>query len=65
MSKYNVIVKVSSDQWLKYVVNDLLLFTKFLDKKFSTWLYFNVYEYKTREHLASFQQKNRPKKSKI
>lgn len=64
-SKYNVIVKYSSDKYLKYIVTDLVLFTKFLDKKFKGWLYFNVYDYKTREHLSSFQQTNRPIQSKI
>ena len=63
--KYNVIVKSSSEKYLKYKVTDLLLFTEFLDKKFNGWLYFNVYDYKTREHLGSFQQTNRPKKRKI
>lgn len=62
--KYKVIVKVENDKFIKYNVNNLLLFTKFLDEHFSNWRWFNVYDY-TQEgrgtQLANFTNRNRPK----
>ena len=61
--KYKVIVKVEKDKFVKYNVNNLLLFTEFLDVNFSGWRWFNVFEY-TKDgdgsQLASFTTKNRP-----
>ncbi len=52
--EYNCCVKLSNDNWITYhSVNNLIRFTKFLDKKFGStpkWLFYNVYdkwEYKT------------------
>lgn len=61
--KYRVIVKVSQDQFVKYKVNNLLLFTSFLDRSWPQWRWFNVYDYKGEnegQQLASFTNKNRP-----
>ena len=61
--KYKVIAKVEKDKFVKYNVNNLLLFTEFLDVNFSGWRWFNVFEY-TKDgdgsQLASFTTKNRP-----
>ena len=63
--KYRVIAKVEKDKFVKYNVNNLLLFTEFLDVTFNEWRWFNVFEY-TKEsngsQLASFTTKNRPLK---
>lgn len=61
--KYKVIAKVETDKFVKYNVNNLLLFTSFLDKNFPTWRWFNVYEYKKDDsglQIANFTNKNRP-----
>lgn len=61
--KYKVIVKVDNEKFVKYNVNNLLLFTEFLDLNFNGWRWFNVFEYKKEgdgQQLASFSTKNRP-----
>jgi hypothetical protein len=57
---YICIVK-TSETHLKYHVNDLLKFTLFLDTKHPSWKYFNVFNKKTREQIASFTIHNKPK----
>lgn len=64
MSKYVCIVKTSQSH-LKYHVNDLLKFTAFLDDKHRDWKFYNVYDKKTREQIASFTINNRPVKRHI
>ena len=63
--KYKVIAKVENAKFVKYNVNNLLLFTEFLDVNFNGWRWFNVYEY-TKEsngaQLANFTTLNRPTK---
>lgn len=61
--KYKVIAKVEKDKFVKYNVNNLLLFTEFLDVNFSGWRWFNVFEYKKEgdgSQLANFTTKSRP-----
>jgi hypothetical protein len=63
--KYKVIAKVENDKFVKYNVNNLLLFTKFLDEHFGNWRWFNVYDYTSEGNgtqLANFTTKNRPTK---
>ena len=66
--KYKVIAKVEKDKFVKYNVNNLLLFTEFLDVNFNGWRWFNVFEY-TKDNngsqLASFTTKDRPTKKFI
>lgn len=60
-AKYTVIVKADASTFLKYRnVNNLLRFTAFLDSKHSRWRWFNVYDKKTRQQLASFTNKAPP-----
>lgn len=62
MSKtYKVIAKVSSDKFVKYNVNNLISFTKFLDSNYKDWRWFNVYNKKTKVQITSFTKYNRPK----
>ena len=63
--KYKIIAKVGKDKFVKYNVNNLLLFTEFLDVNFSGWRWFNVFEYKEEgngSQLANFTTKGRPTK---
>lgn len=58
-----VIVKVGPEKFVKYeYVNDLIAFTNFLDKDFSGWRYYNVFDRKTGLQIGSFTNKNRPVK---
>jgi len=68
MKKYRVIAKVEKDKFVKYKVNNLIMFTKFLDRKFSGWRWFNVYEYNKSHNgkqLASFTSNNKPRSKYI
>lgn len=65
VKKYRVIAKVGNKptgeaQTVRYSVNNLIKFTKFLDAKFPTWTWMNIYHYDTRELLRSFTKNNRP-----
>ena len=68
MKKYKVIAKVEQDKFVKHNVNNLLLYTRYLDKAFPQWRYFNVFEY-TKDgsgmQLGNFTNKNRPGKMYI
>lgn len=63
MKKYKVIAKVDTEKFVKYNVNNLLLFTKFLDSNFINWRYFNVYEWTkddTGSQICSYSRHKRP-----
>lgn len=65
MKKYKVIAKVQPDKFVKYNVNNLLLFTSFLDRSFPLWTWFNVYQYTSKgtgNQIANFTKNNRPNK---
>jgi hypothetical protein len=63
VKKYKVIAKVSDTKFVKYNVNNLVLFTNFLDKNFSDWRWFNVYsKSEGNEQIANFTNRNRPTK---
>jgi hypothetical protein len=64
MKKYKVIAKVDSEKFVKYNVNNLLLFAGFLDKSFPLWRWFNVYD-STGNQIDNFTSKSRPQRSKI
>lgn len=66
--KYRVIAKVSSDRFVKYNVNNLIKFTAFLDKEYSSWRWFNVYLYRKGEQgeqIANFTTLNRPQRANV
>jgi hypothetical protein len=66
--KYKVIVKIKNNPdgsayCIKYRVTDLLKFTQFLDKTWSEWKWFNVYEnlgMNKGNQIASFTRNDRP-----
>lgn len=62
------IAKVGNEKFVRYHVNNLRLFSLFLDRKFPDWRWFNVFEY-NREHNGkqqeSFTKKNRPVKAHL
>jgi hypothetical protein len=67
--KYKVIIKINNNPdgsayCIKYRVNDLLKLTKFLDKSWTQWKWFNVYSNlgtNKGEQIANFTKNNRPK----
>lgn len=64
--KYKVIAKVGNEKFVKYNVNNLFKFTEFLDREFSGWRWFNVYEYSREgnaKQIANFTSKNRPSRA--
>lgn len=66
LKKYKVVAKIGNDKFVKYNVNNLVLFTEFLDKKFSDWRWFNVFEYTkdgSGNQLGSFTKNKKPNKS--
>lgn len=67
--RYRVIAKVhrsipgKPDRCCKWKVNDLISFTRFLDKNYPDWQWFNVFKYAPGDRgqqLASFSKYNRP-----
>jgi len=62
--KYKVIVKIGNDDFKKWNVNNLVKFTSFLDRQFSDWRWYNVYQYTkdgTGKQLANFTKNKRPR----
>ena len=63
IKKYICIVKTDNEKFVRYHVNDLLLFTNFLDRKFTGWRWFNVFSNEKNskgKQLTSFTKNNRP-----
>ncbi|MBN1971093.1 MAG: hypothetical protein JW870_17130 [Candidatus Delongbacteria bacterium] len=66
--KYLAIVKIGNNadgtaNCIKYRFDDLLKFAAFLDKKWDTWKWFNVYSNRgvnKREQVGNFTNKKRP-----
>lgn len=66
--RYKAIVKIANNPdgsayCVKYHFNDLLKFTDFLDEKWSTWRWFNLFSNKGADkgkQLANFTNKKRP-----
>lgn len=71
--KYVAIVKIGNkpdgtSYCVKYRFNDLLKFTGFLDNKWSSWKWFNVYSNKGNDkgtQIGNFTKYNRPVSNKI
>ena len=68
--QYCCVVKLVENKVGRFVqydyVNNLMSFTKFLDKKWPTWTYFNVFTDETKAvEIASFTKNDRPNKSKL
>ena len=59
MEKYKIIAKVEGDRFVKYRSDDLLSFTKFLDRSYPNWKWFNVYN-SGGQQVANFTINNRP-----
>jgi len=70
---YIAIVKIRNNgdgtaYCVKYRFNDLIKFTKFLDKKWSEWKWYNVFSNKGNDkgvQLASYTNKKRPLRKNI
>lgn len=60
-ARYNAIVKVGQNDFLKYKnVTNLIRFVSFLDDKHSMWRYFNVYDSDTKKQVGNFTSRHRP-----
>lgn len=57
--KYKAIVKVNNEKFVKYHVNNLLSFTKFLDTKFPEWRYYNLFDQEGTQ-VGNFTTHSRP-----
>ena len=60
VQKYQIIAKVGRDDFKKWNASNLLTLTNFLDKKYPSWRWFNVYDKKTKNQLANYTNKKRP-----
>jgi hypothetical protein len=65
MKKYTCIAKTGDDKFLKYRLNDLLKFTRFLDKQWPGWRWYNVFDNRTKTQVANFTKRKRPDASRI
>jgi len=63
--KYTCIVKAEPEKFVKYRLNDLVKFTAFLDRTWSEWRWFNVYDNRTRMQIANFTKNDRPASRQI
>jgi hypothetical protein len=63
--RYTCIVKAGPEKFLKYRLNDLIKFTAFLDRNWSEWRWFNVFDNRSRLQVANFTKKERPASPKI
>jgi hypothetical protein len=64
-SLYRIWVKIENDKTITYRSSDLLNFTKFLNKSYPTWRFFNVYDKETGQQLASFTKSNQPQTKRV
>jgi hypothetical protein len=60
-TKYSIIAKVSGDKFVKYRnVTNLKKFADFLDTRFPSWKYFNVFDSVTGDQVESYTKNKRP-----
>lgn len=65
IKRYVVITKIGNNPdgsaiCVKYHVNDLLKYADFLDKKYPTWTWSNVYDKTTGVQLSNFTKYKKP-----
>jgi len=65
MRKYKIITKIGNKtdgtaHCVKYNTSDLIKFTQFMDTKYPTWRWFNVYCKETGQQVGNFTKNNRP-----
>lgn len=58
--KYTCIVKTGPQKFVKYRLNDLIKFTTFLDRNWSGWTWFNVFDNRTRLQVDNFTKNQKP-----
>jgi len=63
--RYTCIVKAGREKFVKYRLNDLVKFTVFLDRNWSDWRWFNVFDNRTRRQLANFTKNERPASPRV
>lgn len=55
--KYKVIVKIANDKFVKYNVDCLISFERFLSFKFPNWRWYNVFCKKSGLQIANYTKK--------
>lgn len=57
--KYAVIIKVDTNKFCKYRVNNIDKFIVFLNSKFPLWRYLNIYDRETKAYIKSEKNPNK------
>ena len=65
MKKYTCIVKTGPQKFVKYRLNDLIKFTSFLDRNWSAWTWFNVFDNRTKLQVGNFTKYQKPTASRV
>jgi hypothetical protein len=65
LKKYTCIVKAGPEKFVKYRLNDLMKFTMFLDRNWSGWRWFNVFDNRTRLQVGSFTKNQKPASTRV
>ena len=63
--KYTCVVKAGPERFLRYRINNLVQFTAFLDRQWTDWRWFNVFENRSGVQVANFTKYNKPSQSHI
>lgn len=58
--RYVVIAKVGNEKFIKHRTSNLLLYTNYLNKNWSDWRYFNVFDKETKIQIANFTKNRIP-----
>lgn len=64
-NKYVCVVKITKTRFCRWHVINLINFTKFLDRDYPGWLYFNVYNQYDHRQITSFTKNHRPEFEKV
>jgi len=62
---YRIWVKVEADKTVVYRSSDLLNFTRFLNKSYPEWRFFNVYCAETSQQLANYTKNRQPQTKRV
>ena len=62
---YRVWVKTDNEEYKTYHTSDLIDIQNFFDRKFPQWRFFNVYDKKNGNNLASFTKTRRALSKKV
>lgn len=58
--RYVVIAKVGNEKFIKHRTSNLLLYVNYLNKNWSDWRYFNVFDKETEIQIGNFTKNRTP-----